>query len=478
MTTLAAYRRRGLFSRVFLEVRREGLIPAHTGLLVALSGGPDSVALLAVLRDLAESGRVPGLRLHAAHVNYGLRGAESDEDEAFVAELGRQFGVPVHVERAELGHLRGASLQAQARKWRYNFFDQVCRAHGLSAIATGHTADDHAETILMWLIRGCGSKGLAGIPRMREGRIIRPLLHINRQEILDYLSSCRLTYRSDSSNAKKTYQRNRIRHDLLPIVRAFNPRVIQALARTAEILTQDEALLEKMEQTQWSAMVIESGPGRLVLDCAALATSPLGLQRRLVRRAWQAIRGTAAGLTFRHVTSVLHLVVRTGDGSLDLPDGLCAVRRGDHLIVESDRRGIRYAGPHWVDGMRLAIPGSVALDQGCRLCAEVLSRDEAEECLSDDRSSFTLDADEVQDALIVRRRRPGDWFCPIGMGGRRKKLQDFFVDQKVARHRRDQVPLVLAPGGIVWVGGYRGDERFRPQSRTSRRVRLSLVEEV
>jgi tRNA(Ile)-lysidine synthase len=128
--------------------------------------------------------------------------------------------------------------------------------------------------------------------------------------------------------------------------------------------------------------------------------------------------------------------------------------------------------------MRLAIPGSVALDQGRRLRAEILLREEAEVSLSDDRSSFIMDADEVPDALIVRRRLPGDWFCPIGMGGRRKKLQDFFVDQKVARHRRDQVPLVLAPSGIVWVGGYRGDERFRPQSGTSTIVRLSLVEEV
>jgi tRNA(Ile)-lysidine synthase len=128
--------------------------------------------------------------------------------------------------------------------------------------------------------------------------------------------------------------------------------------------------------------------------------------------------------------------------------------------------------------MRLAIPGSVALDQGRRLRAEVLSREEAAESLSDDRASFTIDLDTAEGTLIVRRRRPGDWFCPIGMGGRRKKLQDFFVDQKVARHQRDQVPLVLAPGGIVWVGGYRGDERFRSHSRTSRMVRLFLVEEV
>ena len=482
MITIPAHRRHGLFQSVALAVRRHRLIQAETGVLVALSGGPDSVALLAVLNDLRDSGRVRGLSLHAAHVNYGLRGAESDQDEAFVVELGRQLAIPVHVERAELRHVRGASLQAQARNCRYSFFDQLCQTYGLSTIATGHTADDQAETILMWLIRGCGSKGLAGIPIMREGRIIRPLLHVAREEILDYLARCQLGYRCDSSNAQKTYQRNRIRHDLLPTLRAFNPRVIQALARTAEILKQDEALLVEVEGTQWSATVIESAPGRLVLDCRELAKSPLSLQRRLVRRAWQAVRGTAAGLTFCHVTVVLHLVGRTGSGNVDLPDGIWACRSGDHLIIESDHRGgsraCSSAAPSWADGIRLAVPGSVALGEGRRLRADVLSPKEAETTQSNGRSSFTIGVDERQGMLIVRKRQPGDWFCPIGMGGRRKKLQDFFVDQKVARHRRDQVPLVSSSAGIVWVAGYRGDERFRSEPRTSRMVRLSLVEEV
>jgi tRNA(Ile)-lysidine synthase len=478
MTTISAHRRHGLFQSVALAVRRHGLIQAETGVLVALSGGPDSVALLAVLNDLRDSGRVRGLSIHAAHVNYGLRGTESDDDEAFVVELGRQLAIPVHVQRANLGRGRGASLQAQARNCRYGFFEQLCRSYGLSTIATGHTADDQAETILMWLIRGCGAKGLCGIPIMREGRIIRPLLHVGREEILDYLALCQLGCRSDSSNAQRTYQRNRLRHDLLPMLRAFNPRVIQSLARTAEILKQDEALLLEVERTQWSAILIESAQGRLLLDCRELANCPVGLKRRLVRRAWEGVRGTAAGLTFRHVNSMVRLVVRTGDGSLDLPDGLAAVRRGNHLIIVSAHRKDSRRDPSWGDGIRLAIPGSVALGEGRRLCADVLSPAEAERTRPDGRSSFTIGADEGQWPLIVRKRQPGDWFCPTGMGGRRKKLQDFFVDQKVARHRRDQVPLVLAPSDIVWVGGYRGDERFRPQSGTSTIVRLSLVEEV
>ena len=482
MITISAHRRHGLFQSVALAVRRHGLIQPETGVLVALSGGPDSVALLTALNDLRDSGRVRGLSLHAAHVNYGLRGTESDEDEAFVVELGRQLAIPVHVERANLSRIRGASLQAQARNCRYSFFDRLCQAYGLSTIATGHTADDQAETILMWLIRGCGAKGLCGIPIMREGKIIRPLLHVGREEILDYLALCQLGYRSDSSNTQKTYQRNRIRHDLLPMLQAFNPRVIQALARTAEILKQDEALLLDVERTQWSAIVMESAPGRVVLDCRELAKSPLGLQRRLVRRAWEAVRGTAAGLTFPHVTSVLQYSgARSGGGSLKLTRGICASRSGDHLIIEADHRKGSCAGlsgPSWADGLRLPVPGSVALGGGRRLRADVLTAEETESTRADGRLSLMIGADEGQGPLIVRGRLPGDWFCPIGMGGRRKKLQDFFVDQKVPRHRRAQVPLVSSTAGIVWVAGYRGDERFRPLPRTSRIVRLSLVEEV
>ena len=478
MATIAARRQHAFVLRVGIETQRQGLIPANARVLVAVSGGPDSVGLLAVLQELGHSRRIPGLTLHAAHMNYGLRGRESDEDAAFVSRLGAQFGIPVHVECVDLNGLRGASLQAHARHCRYAFFERLCRSHGLSRIATGHTADDQAETILMWLLRGCGPKGLAGIPIMREGRIIRPLLHVRRPEILDYLATRALTYRSDSSNAKRVYQRNRIRHDLFPQLQAFNPRFVEALARTAELLKQEAALLDEVEQARWSALLIESTPGRVVLDREGFAQTPVALQRRLVRRAWKVLRGTSAGLTSRHVASVLvQFVARTGDASVNLPGGVCAGRLRHRVIMESDHRRTLDDDPPWAAGVPLPVPGSVAVGQGRHVRAEVASNSPEAEDVGPDRSSFTINADPSQTTLIVRRRQPGDWFCPTGMAGRRKKLQDFFVDQKVPQNRRDQVPLVVAPGGIVWVGGYRGDERFRRRSRASSSVRLFLEEE-
>src|SRR5437588_11100099 len=372
MATIAIRRQHAFVRRIGVETQRQGLIPVNARVLVAVSGGPDSVGLLAVLQELGQSRHIPGLALHAAHMNYGLRGSESDEDAAFVSRIATQFGIPVHVERADLDGLRGASLQAHARHCRYAFFERLCRSHDLSHIATGHMADDQAETILMWLLRGCGSKGLAGIPIMREGRIIRPLLHVRRSEILDYLAIRVLTYRSDSSNAKRIYQRNRIRHDLFPQLQAFNPRFVEALARTAELLKQDAALLDEVEQARWSALLIESTPGRVVLDGEGFAQTPVAWQRRLVRRAWKAVRGTSAGLTYRHVASVLRqFVAATGEASVNLPGGICAGRLGNRVILEFDHRQPVDDDPSWASGVPLPVPGSVELSRGRRVRAEV-----------------------------------------------------------------------------------------------------------
>ncbi len=470
-----------LAQRVGSESRRLGLFPRAGRLLVAVSGGPDSVALLAVLQELHSSGRLPGVTLRVAHVNYGLRGTESDDDEAFIRELGTRWHIPVDVERVEPGALLKTSLQAEARDCRYAFFERLCLQHCPCVVATGHTAEDQAETVLMWLVRGCGLAGLAGIPMARGGMIIRPFLQVRRAEILAYLASRYLTYRVDSSNATPLYQRNRMRHDLIPQLQAFNPRVVEALCRTAELLKDDAALLQEVEEARWSAIVIKSGPGRVLLDANAFSGASLGLQRRFVRRAWYLLRGTSDGLTYRHVTLVLQSIASNhGDGSVHLPAGIRVLRAGREALFvydPSDSLLSSLQKPSWAGGEALPVPGVVVLGQGRYLHAAVAS---SESCIVGqeyDRSSFTMDGSLKDNQLIVRTRRRGDWFCPLGMHGHRKTLQDFFVDQKVPRHRRDQVPVVVAPAGIVWVAGYRGDERFRPRQGSATLIRLSLKDQ-
>jgi tRNA(Ile)-lysidine synthase len=462
--------RDSMVQRVGQCIRKKALIPANSRLLVAVSGGPDSVCLLALLDALGKAGELPGLTLHIGHVNYGLRGRDSNEDEAFVRELASRFGLPVSCERIQLRRASGVSLQDAARNLRYAFFDRVCRAHGLTAIVTGHTADDQAETMLLWLLRGSGTQGLRGIPIVREGRIIRPLLQVGRGEILEYLASRALRYRDDVSNASPTYRRNRIRHELLPRLQEFNPRIIEGLGRTAEILAEDARILDEMEQERWQAVSTSVSSRQIVLDRDRLVSCPLGLQRRMIRRACAALRGNWAGLAFRHVNTIVETILEGRDGWMSLPGRIRVRQSGARVTFERNDESEEI--PSWASGVAIPIPGAVTLESGRRIQAEV----GAATIVGDPGaggSTFHADVDRAGETFLVRSWQPGDWFCPDGMGGHRKKLQDFFVDLKIPRDLRHRVPVVSSPEGIVWIVGYRGDERFRATPKSSAIVRFS-----
>jgi len=467
-----------VFRQVAATVRQKKLLRPDDRVLVAVSGGPDSVCLVMVLYEMQQRGVLPGLDLHVAHVNYGLRGAESEKDEAYVRDLGKTLNLPAHVERVHLVPRPGQTVQSQARDSRYAFFARMRRECGLTAVATGHTADDQAETVLLWLLRGSGTRGLAGIPVQRGDGIIRPLLGVTRAQVLDYLASRGIVYRTDASNATRVYRRNQIRHEIMPLLRTFNPRIVEGLARAAEILAAEAALLDDLELERWKTVVKDIAPGRVVLQGERLAQEPLGLQRRLIRRALSMVRGSAAGLTFRHVGDILARVVGAGrGGKLDLPGGIVVERDG--ALVTVGRSGVQEragAGANWATGAPLSVPGAVQLgEEGPRLLA--LEGCEPVKGRADGRSVLVVDADRLGGPLTVRNWRPGDWFCPSGLQGHRKKLQDFFVDQKVPRTRRAEVPLAVTPAGIVWVVGYRGDERFLAGQATTRVVTLKLVKE-
>ncbi|MBI3810370.1 MAG: tRNA lysidine(34) synthetase TilS, partial [Nitrospirae bacterium] len=309
MGTLRATSLHAVLRQVTETVRRKRLIQPDDPVLVAVSGGADSVCLLTLLHEMRERVLLPGIELRIAHVNYGLRGDESEEDEAFVRELGSKLGVPVDCERVRLMPKSGGTLQSRARDARYAFFGRLLRERGMTAVATGHTADDQAETVLLWLMRGAGTSGLTGIPVKRAGGIIRPLLGVTRQQVLDYLAFRGMPYRSDSSNGTPRYRRNRIRQEILPALRSLNPSIVEALARGADILAADAALLDGIERERWGVVAKETFSGLVVLDGDRLAAESLGLQRRLVRRALAVVRQGQEGLTFRHVSDILERVL-------------------------------------------------------------------------------------------------------------------------------------------------------------------------
>jgi len=325
--------------QVTATVRRRSLLHPGATALVAVSGGADSVCLLALLQEMRERALLPGIVLRIAHVNYGLRGDESEGDETFVRALGATLGVPVSCERVCLVPASGTTLQSRARDARYAWFTRLLQEYGTMSVATGHTADDQAETVLLWLMRGAGMSGLAGIPAKRtmaDGTsIIRPLLGVTRQQVLEYLTFRGLSYRSDSSNNQLRYRRNRIRREVVPVLRAMNPRIVEVLARGADLLSADASWLDEIEGERWRVVAKDTALGRVALDSVLLAAEPLAMQRRLVKRALAVARGRATGLTFRHVNDILERVLAGAQGvGLNLPGGLRVERHRALIVME------------------------------------------------------------------------------------------------------------------------------------------------
>ncbi|MBI2104788.1 MAG: tRNA lysidine(34) synthetase TilS [Candidatus Omnitrophica bacterium] len=335
----------GLLARLQAAVAAHRLWTPQARVLVAVSGGADSVALLHALLALQGVFR---LSLRIAHLDHGLR-PESADDAEFVRELGRRFRIPSTVERHPVGARcarEGWSLEDGARRIRYQFLLEAARRHSASRIALAHTADDQAETVLMRLVRGTGLMGLSAIPvsrRLADGvTVVRPLLEVWRREVLAYLRGEGLTHREDATNADHRFMRNRIRHELLPLLeRDYNPNIKGALTQLAEASRWDYAYLQEAAERQWRRMAKAraGAPGAVTIALAALRRQPRALQRQVVHEAIRRVRGEAGRLEFRHWLEVERLCRACPAGAcLDLPGGIRLRREVARLVVEGTLR--------------------------------------------------------------------------------------------------------------------------------------------
>jgi tRNA(Ile)-lysidine synthase len=401
-------------------------------LLVATSGGPDSAALLLALAELAAE---RGWRVTAAHVDHGLRGAESAVDRDAAAALATRARVPF-VER-RLALAPGAGLEARARRARHRALVTMAREVGASRIVLAHTADDQAETLLLRLLRGTGRGGLAGM-RSTRGRLLRPLLGATRADVRHFLAARDVAATIDRSNADLRHARNRVRRLVLPLLAAeFNPAIVRALAGLASRLRDEDALLDALTAERATALL--DGDALRV----AVAAEPPALGRRVVRR-WLE-QGTARGVTAEQVERVLALARGTRRGVVALPGPARALREGGHLV----RRPGRTPAPR---SFCVAVePGGSAAATGWRLTLSPPGPRAGEETAAPRGAQTLFDAEALRGGLLVRSRRPGDRIHLPGVGTR--KLQDVLVDARVPREARDALPLVVVGGEIVWVPG-------------------------
>ena len=432
-------------------------------LIVAVSGGVDSMVLLDILQRLQG---ILGCQLHLVHFDHALR-PESGADSRFVADEARRRDMPCSVERRDVGayaRREKLSIEQAGRRLRYLFFAQVARRINAALVALGHHAEDQAETVLMRLLRGSGTTGLGAMEVVREGRYIRPLLGVRRAEIEAYANERGLRHIEDPSNRDPRFLRNRVRWQLLPTLAEYNPRIVETLNRTAGLLKDEDHLLSELAQEAITAVVCECYSDKIILVRTVLLDYHIAVQRRVVRAVLQGLSAIEGPLDFTVVEQVLDYI-RTGDNQLrELRGGLRCQGDGSRYFLRCGRRPELECS--------LAIPGAVALaGHGIEICAQIVSLEyfyEIKGSLGHEQVAF--DADRLGAQVQLRTMRPGDRFQPLGMKGH-KKLSDLLIDAKWPKILRDEI-LVLARGEeIAWVAPLRSSHAFKVDSAT-RRVAL------
>ena len=455
-------------------IRSRSMLSHGDRIIVAVSGGPDSVSLLSVLAALRLSW---GLHLMVVHFDHGLRGRESTGDAEFVKDLCEQLEVAVAVKHLNLRQASmgkpASSLQQQAREARYEALFQMAEERAATKIAMGHTADDQAETVLMWMIRGSGTGGLGGIPAVRHPYIIRPLIETSREEILTYLSLRKFNFRMDSSNVKPMYFRNKIRHELIPILKRYNPRLINVLSRQADIVREDHTYLEQLATNALGECKRNASFGLLNLQRAYLTTLPLAIRRRVIRLALQSFVGVRNWPSFDAVERVLEQVIDGQSGSEVVLYGIRIRRDYDYIHFEAEKSGSSFPNKSSMTTQAISIPSqSIWPLTGQTLQVSLETASEENQIMSPFQAK--LDAETFSPNLVLRTWEPGDKFYPIGLEGKRKKIQDYFSDIKLERAKREKIPILVAPEGILWVGGYRIDHRFQVTATTRSVLTASL----
>ncbi|MHB8880306.1 MAG: tRNA lysidine(34) synthetase TilS [Thermodesulfovibrionales bacterium] len=453
-----------LTARFISTIDKHSLLFSGDAVLVGLSGGPDSVCLLHLLHGVKERFN---LKLHAVYVNHNLRPGEVPQEIAFCRELCERLGVTFEVKSIDVaGHQRatGGNRQQAARELRYHAFDEAAFGFQASKICLAHNADDQAETVFMHLVRGSGPQGLSGIP-VRRGRIIRPLLEIERSAIEQYLAVSGIGHMVDSSNLKTDYLRNRIRLLLIPELRKLNPNLTDTVTTTTTILQEEERYFDVLVTKTLMKLISRKTGVRVELFLSPLEMMEKVLLRRVLRRVIQETRGIRE-IGFRHIEGIISLLRDgTAGDRLYLPQGVRVIKGYALLVLTAEK-------PHILAEYELN-PGEEVPLAGAGLVLQARFEQQPDDP-GDGKTSVLLDADKLSFPLRVRPRRPGDFFYPSGFG-RRKKLQDYFVDEKVPRDERDSVPLLLSEDAIVFVGGLRADERFRPGPDTKNFLRLVIV---
>jgi tRNA(Ile)-lysidine synthase len=457
-------------------IKKYTMLEAGESVVVAVSGGPDSVALLKVLEIF--SGEY-SLTLIAAHLNHGLR-EEADVEEQFVRELSNEMGITCECKKVDVMSFKkgtGKCVEDISRDVRYHFLNDIAKKHHAQKIALGHHLNDQIETVLMNFLRGSGPDGLKGILPSRDSLYIRPLLGVSRKKILSFLESRRISFMTDASNMEELYLRNRIRHVLIPeLKKHYNPNLEDNLANMAEIMRLENDYLKTVTDAILSEWDVGVAKDENRINILVLGKYHEAVQRRVVKNILQKSTPHSKGIEYAHVKSVLDLTYSNNpSGSLNLPYGIVVRREYDSLVIsrgeKSKNKDVNEKYNHLY--YKVTIPGTVNVSEiGKTLRFDFVNHTAG--IHTNMQSTVYMDYDMITCPVIIRTAKPGDRIKPLGMKGT-KKIKSYFIDEKIPLNSRKRIPLLLDQESVLWIAGMRLSERVKITKKTRNILRVEIV---
>ncbi|RPH48921.1 MAG: tRNA lysidine(34) synthetase TilS [Desulfobacteraceae bacterium] len=463
------------------------MLKENDSVLVGVSGGADSVALIHILKEIS---LLFSLKLGVAHLNHSLRGNESDNDALFVASVSDKLHLPCFVEKKDVIKYKtenGLSIEEAGRLVRYAFFEDIAEKKGYNRIALGHTCDDNAELVLMYLLRGSGPLGLSGIPPVRPGTksnisIIRPLIKTGRKELIDYISEKNLSYITDQSNLDEKYLRNRVRNRLIPELKdGYNPKIVETLNRLSSIVRSEEEWMENELKFILDKNTLVKEDNRIVLSVSGMNALHPAAKKRAIRSAVAGVKGDLRRISYSHTELVsVQLEGNSYKWNLDLPDRIRVSRTGSSLVVSKEKNSLRSIVSK--SGISDRLNFEYVINEPCRVNAEkegfkVLFSEIMNISLEDISKSASgvafFDMDTISFPLVLRNCLPGDRFTPLGMTGS-KKVSKYLINKKVPGESRLKLPVLLSSGRIIWLAGHVIDDSVKVTLNTRKILKAEL----
>ncbi len=457
---------RPFINKVFDTIEKYNMLSFSDHVLVGLSGGPDSVCLLLTLNQLKSK---YNLKISAVYIDHGLRPKDVPKEIEFCKKLCDDLNITFYshsINVKEFAIKERINLQEAARILRYATFDQISINIKADKIALGHNSDDQAETLIMRLLRGAGPSGLSGIPPVRK-KIIRPLIEVERTEIEEFLKKNKVDFVLDSSNENTKYMRNKIRHILMPAIKKISPQATKIISKTADIIREENDYINVSVTKALMRLMSRKTDQKVELFCNPMEVLNIVILRRALRVAIDSFKDLK-GIEFDHIEEIIRLIKKGKPGDrIYLPKGIRAIKGYSTIIITSEP-------PQKLSTYQIDMPKEIAIKEiSMTLDIKELSIGEIQD-YGNGKNLIYIDAEKIKFPLIIRPRKEGDYLYPFGFG-KKKKLQDFFVDEKIPRDERDLIPIIESEGNIVCIVGYRLDDRFKIDHNTKRCLQIKAI---